>query len=492
MKKGYIASRIAVVLLFILPFLVIPSKADESGPDLTIAMGTTGNTVYDGSFRHIVGKYEAETGKDIEVERYDSKDLNTVMNIKILSGEGPDMFLAASIPYRSMAERKMFADIGALIEKDPDVDIEDFFPNIIKPLMDEEGHLYLMPCSFDFKAVLINKPLLNENSMEMPEGTLENLIKTCVEFTERTKNEPNAYALLWGTGEIADGAKKELITAMDYRKKISFFSEIDDTVYNLIGNPPYISSSKDVGKVPLLHDISPYLIISDSPSLDLPWNNAGVMNIFEYDEYEVRNFPRISNYKEEYFYMPTLAFCINKAGNVEEAWQFLKYLLSDEVQTGTLSMQYVIVNPVNIKAAEKRSELIREEVSKQAEYKRQVLPPISSLNYSTHTADEFEINIDRYLSIYAQMRDALRTPVLCEPILQESIYSAIEQEAGENFDPQEMKKELARIVDVYMGEGSGDIQSGYTIVYIIAGAVVVLSAVIIVAGRKKRGSKRPA
>jgi len=48
-------------------------------------MGNSGNWVYDESFRHIVGMYERDTGRKVEMKYYDSKDI--VMNINTLAGE---------------------------------------------------------------------------------------------------------------------------------------------------------------------------------------------------------------------------------------------------------------------------------------------------------------------------------------------------------------------------------------------------------------------
>jgi len=62
--------------------------------------------------------------------------------------------------------------------------------------MDEEGHLHLMPCSFDFECIIVNHNLLEEKDIDLPkEWTLENLVKSCVEFTEKTRNEANIYAI---------------------------------------------------------------------------------------------------------------------------------------------------------------------------------------------------------------------------------------------------------------------------------------------------------
>jgi ABC-type Fe3+ transport system substrate-binding protein len=49
------------------------------------------------------------------------------------------------------------------------------------------------------------------------------------------------------------------------------------------------------------------------------------------------------------------------------AWQFLKFLLSDEIQFGDGSSDYYIENPVNKRAADMRFEQLREQVLEQAE-----------------------------------------------------------------------------------------------------------------------------
>jgi len=71
---------------------------------------------------------------------------------------------------------------------------------------------------------------------------------------------------------------------------------------------------------------------------------------------------------------------------------------------------------------------------------------------------------------------------------------ALKRNSNSNYDFRfsKVRKEVSRIVDVYMSEEGGDIQSGYTTVYIIIGAVIVFGvsiAIFTAVKRKRKASK---
>jgi hypothetical protein len=200
----------------------------------------------------------------------------------------------------------------------------------------------------------------------------------------------------------------------------------------------------------------------------------------------VRNYPRSEYRAGEYLFVPTWAFCINKAGNTEEAWQFLKFLLSDEVQSGTIQTGYLFVNPVNKNAVEMRIAMIRKDAATQ----------IDNMGYGSADAKTAAMDfvtgyMNRYLEEYTKTRDALTTPVLTDPILEKSLLSAIDNMAAQKSDTSEIRAELTRIIDTYMNETGGDIRSGYKVIYIIVTAVAVggAAATTVIAARKRKKAR---
>jgi|GEM_PF-705075 len=486
-KTRFFILLLAFVLVFSL-FGRSNAKETESEPDLTIAMKSPSM-----NFVKLVNRYKNETGKKVKI--MSGSDLDTKLNMELLSGEGPDLIQGTEIPYWLLAERGALADIAELIENDPDMSMDDFFENIINPLKDEEGHLYIMPCSFIIFFAMINEQLFEKAGISIPEEwTLENLIETCIEFTKSEDKPSDTYAMFWGNEVLSMAVKDELMSAIDFSGKTSNMDMIDDLILEYLAEPSIISSNNTYANpMTALYDISPYLYFTETLPL-LSYICGATAIIFENDQYEVRNFPRSKHNQGEYFYRLEYAFCINKAGNVDEAWQFMKYLLSEEVQTGSVTEIYVFDNPVNKKAAEKRIDMIRDDVEELVRSIKEGSPKDRWLEQSKHSPDEYMTHINRFIDTYIRLRDALTTPVIVDAVLEESLLSAIERVGGDNFDASKVRKEVSRIVDVYMNEEGGDIQTGYIVIYIILGGIFVItvSAVIIVTIKRRRNVKRAA
>jgi len=453
--------------------------AKDEKPDLTIAM----KEGRDQNFRLLVHKYMVKTGKKVELIIYPKDESqNTRVYTELLSGRGPDLIQGTDFAYWTLAECGALVDIAELMENDPDININDFFQNIVDPFKDEEGHLYIMPCSFLFLFVIVNHELFEKVGMSIPEEwTYESFLQTCIKYTELSEKPLNTAALN-GNGDIyiLRETERELVSAIDFRNKTSYLNELDNTVFECLAGLSNISKISDS-----YYNISPYLFFSVYMQLD---NYKYFKYIIENNDCEVRNLPR-SKYREgEYLFEPIYSMSINKAGNVDEAWQFLKYLLSEEVQTGTIDSyspgDNLIWNPVNKKAAEKRIELIRKQAYEHAEYAKKGR---GSFLYDTkHSPDKFMKQVDRCIELYISLRDALTTPIISDDTLKESLVFAIKQETGKNFNVTKLRNELSRIVDVYMSEEGGDLQSGYTNIYIIFSVTIGISVFTVLFSTLKR------
>jgi len=479
-----------LMLVLLLPILAVGSATDmaKKEPDLTIALKpvlyATSLSIKDtnGAFKELVRQYEEKTGKTVEVTFYSSdEDVNSKLNIELLAG-GPDLISGTAIPFWSLGRRGALADIAELIENDPDVDMDDFSANIIDPFKDNEGRLFIMPCSFRYQYVMINNTLMDKMGLKAPqEWTMQNLMESITQFRHSdskpadTISEFDAHRYIY--------ALYELMVSIDFAKNTSHFNELDDTIFDyIIEVPPQtVEYSWDSLLTSSNETLSHYLY--------RPW----VMNLSSLSEsaclfssaesYEVRNYPRSKYRVGKYLYEPTWAFCINNAGNTEEAWQFLKFLLSDEVQSGKIPSGYIFQNPVNINAVEKRTELIKQYTADDIESMK-----FKSVDDKAAAIDFVTGYMNRYFEAYTKTRNALTTPIITDPILEKSLLSTIENMAAQDADLTEVRAELTRIVDVYMSEEGGDIRSGYTVIYIaaVAAACGAVAGIVAVVRRRKK------
>jgi len=474
MKRCRILSiTLALALLLSTVFVCNAAVADtkDSEPDLTIAMK---NGVYasdDTLFINLVHQYEKETGKKVEVTFYPrDEEVNTKMNIELLAGAGQDLIQGTDLPFWALAQRGVFANYSELIANDPDVDISDFYGNIINPLKDSDGNLYIMPCSFSFDIIMPNTALLEKVGLSVPEDwTLQSLIDSCVAYTALKEKPSDTYAMSWwGKDYFSEISADELITAVDFNKEIADFTNLDTGVIDYLMTLPKVSN----GTLFNPYDISSYAYFMMDIGLS-PLMRGDTLTLFENDQYEARNLPRSTYKKGEYLFTPQLAFCINNAGRTEEAWLFMKFMLSNNVQTGNLNVDYAITNPVNKAAAEARITLIRNQVSELVEKLKNGQQIETRYTRSKHSPEDYVNQISRYVSVYTDLRDALTTPIISDNVLKDSLLSSVEQMRAENYNAAKVRNELTRIVDVYMSETGGDIRSGYTVIYIALAVVAV-------------------
>jgi ABC-type glycerol-3-phosphate transport system substrate-binding protein len=463
---------IIFIVLMMLTLSVQPAFAADDG--IKIAMLSDHDSL---GFQSLVNSYMQETGVKVTIDFYDSvEDLNAVMNTQLMSSEGPDLIQGTDIPYWTFAERGVFADIAQLMENDPDISISDFLPNIVEPLRGVNGELYIMPASFDFLYVALNDDLLERAGLAGGEWTLQTIMKDCIDFTKMSSEFPSTYAMSWGNEYLSQAVQNELMSAIDFANKTPEFDRVSDQIIEYIHNPEIISSEYGFAMAGLvgIYDISNYLYFTYDMNL-ASYLEPATMIIFENNHYEIRNFPRNEDNKGECLYTPKLAFCINESGNKDGSWDLMKYLLSDEVQTGKGEPLYVIGNPVNIRASNMRMELIREQIEEQAEVKRQGGHPNGRLAGSKHGADDYVPLMNRYIDIYTELRANLTTPVLNDINLKENIVSSIT--SSPKLNVSQMRKEMTRIANVYFGEEGGDIESGYTVIYVVIGVIIGIAAV---------------
>jgi ABC-type glycerol-3-phosphate transport system substrate-binding protein len=348
-----------------------------------------------------------------------------------------------------------------------------------------------MPCSYYFWIMQINVPLLEKYGVPLPEEwTMESVHKVCREFTEKTLNVPDVFAMLGGTREFWKTAMlNEISLAIDYVKNESHIDGIPDSLFEYARN---IVEASQAGFFNT-SDI-PYVFTLYSSRQDLSFNRRNGLRawlIFEYNDFEYRTFPRAKDGDNGVYYLEN-AFCINKNGDVKEAWEFIKFALSSEMQNEKFS---AISEPVLKSAVEYRFQKVGEHLAEVKRLADEGKDYANAIGETSHTPDEFETAVEYYVSTYRQLLDNVGVPVILDARLSQNILDVIMPETGEEVDIASAKAEVKRIVDVYMQEVGGDIQSGYMVIYIASGIIIVAVAGVILirtVRRRKSSKKQPA
>jgi len=472
-----------LILAAILVSLTAPALASGTSgePDLTIAINSSDRNTDVTNFIRVVNQYMELTGKKVVVEIFSADEMTSKVNVELLASGGADLVHTAGLPFWEYAERGAFANIQELIEADADFNIDEYYANIIDPLRGENGNLYAFPCSFSFEFIAVNTELAAEAGVKIPEKwTLQNLIDSCVEFTKKTEGKQVFSHTTFGMDPFMDAMRREIMAAVDFTSKKSNLSEIDDDVYSYIFGKAEMSKNDQLAPGYMLTNL---LYFPQTLALN-SYTSAITYIIMEHDNFEYRNMPRSDYAAGQNLYTPQYAFSVNNAGNKQEAWEFIKFMLSAEVQNGGDEVGFdFITNPVNKAAYEYRRMCYIDQMRDRVQ-KIENSEPISGRVWDTkYSALELVPVLEGYLAVYEELRDNLNAAFLSDAVLQANIDAAL---ASDATNVKNAKSEIVRIVSTYFGETAGDTAQGYTIIYIVGGVLAVGAVALVVLRVLKR------
>lgn len=259
------------------------------------------------------------------------EDYQTYLNTKIMSGKAEDIFFNSFLPVTKYSEMGVFEDLNEFISMTSEFNNENYFMNVLEAARQEDGKIYLIPYMAKFDCIAFSQELLDEQADI--QNKLEN--QNSARFTE---SMDIAKMLLSGTDKRnAYLLQMNEISYMEYLIKDNFSQFFDmDNKQVQIDNAEYIRLLETVKE------------LSDNNYL-----GAGV-DFYNSDyqfaamiDYDVQAGFYGLNAGSGQAYSQPLA---NENGNVvinangclalgsasankELAWEFVKYLLSDEMQS---------------------------------------------------------------------------------------------------------------------------------------------------------------
>jgi len=470
MKKLVVIMVLAVLLAGI-PFAVA-AEGDET-ETLTIVAPQWAEL----QLEPLIQLCRRATDAQIEVTYIENTaDYAAKMSTEILAGGGPDLFLANDVPFWDYAKKGALADVGKFVEDDPDLDISQFHENIIDPLRDKNGNLFVMPVSYTFSLIVVNTPLLEKYGVEIPvEWTLSSMVKAAAEFTKNAKGA-DVHAF-FGDTYLSDALMDEIMLSIDFKEGEVGADKITEellSVLNMDCSDTWAVNQRNVAFTAYWTRFPRRFSYGD-----VGWG------MFEYEGYEFLVSPR-ENPADGNMYILDLGFCVNKNGNVDAAWRFLKAALGEKIQAESINAIY---HPILKSATEDRLNKNRELLA-QIEQKIQNGEDFSSLLYTTTERSEDEIvpAAENYINNYTAMMASLTVPRLYDKNLADSLAVALNVGTG-TLDTAAAKTEIIRIIETYLGESGGDTVQGYTIIYIAGSALAVAIAAGVAIKLTKRKKK---
>ncbi len=306
-------------------------------PDKTVLV-LAGNYVRGDLKKRIVEYNRASQDYRIVVKEYDSystyEDYNagiTKLNNEIITGGMPDILLAEGLPVENYIAKGLIADIGKMIKQDEELSQVEFLQNVFDAYS-VNGKLYYIVPSFYVRTMIAKKSLVGDRqqwTMEDMQQVLATMPEGAVAMGDQTRSSFFDLVMQYCGSDFIDVAtgkcsfdSPDFIAMMEFAKNLPE-EIIHDEDYWM--NYDYESQYRE-DKV-LLYD----------NAIGRISNMNYVINGYFGEEVSFVGFPTQSgngSFVSSYDY----TFCISsKSRNQEEAWNFLRYYLTDDYQRDGVS-----------------------------------------------------------------------------------------------------------------------------------------------------------
>ncbi len=259
----------------------------------------------------------------------------TSINTELMTGKGADIILLSNLPYDNYAQKNLLVDYNTLIAKDKSFNKDNYYNNVIDALS-INGKNYAMPVSFGISVLSANKSILDSKNISIDSKTwtwtdFENIAKQVAGGTGADKK----YAL-------ANMTEANLVSRMLSSSYSSFVDEKNKTAkFDSKEFTDLLTVAKDMVDQQLVNTTT-----SSSRVNDAAGRGSTVFNIQSIDSPMMFGTAKmIYGTDASYYSIPgtsgsltftsdTLYGINSKSKYQSEAWDFIKFILSDSIQSG--------------------------------------------------------------------------------------------------------------------------------------------------------------
>lgn len=318
-----------------------PDDFSDSRQEIVLAMSGGDSSLNDLAveFNHLNDKYKVTVKSKI----FDT----TEMRNSILSDDAPDLIcLGSNTEVTHLYNMGALADMSIFLDGDTGIDRDELLPNVIEAYT-FNGGIYSLPTEFCLNILIANREVLGE---EYRNWTIDDFIDTVNAhegdmFVENYCTEPDALLDYILCGDWIDEENAEChFDSDDFIKALKFCRDSQSLAVPYDFDNPNVNSGMDFqfslkNKKALLNRTvqGDFSIISNLGSIGMTYSDITILGI-----------------PSNGITMSGTEYSITSNGDCPEgAWEFLSYLMSDEVQTRELFYTSI---PINIKALEARAE----------------------------------------------------------------------------------------------------------------------------------------
>ncbi|MGO4548508.1 ABC transporter substrate-binding protein [Paenibacillus sp. 2TAB23] len=293
-------------------------------------------------FKEAKKRYEAQHPNiTIDLQYIDSDNAHLEENLEkfvkttgtaMLSGKGPDLIEMDQLPSDDYVKKKMLANLGEIIDRDPDFKKEQYFTNVLNG-MQVNGGMYGLPVGFFIYGLIGNEDAIKKSGVPFDDSkwNWDQFIVTAQEMT-KGMDKDHQYAL--------GGSMPEYMTTQFVNERFATFinqeqgkaSFESSSFTDLLKQVKVLFDEKVVGteaRFPLFRTVqinSPADYIRELRQSEfISGGNAYVSKLY--------SSPSTDQQHPGGSFRTYQTIGLNERSAVKpEAWDFLKFLLSDEMQ----------------------------------------------------------------------------------------------------------------------------------------------------------------
>ena len=420
--------------------VILLEKTDEPIDTKTILTYATLGTDHDVMDAIIRFNKNNEEYRIKVVDYYDEQNYETSVDEfseAILNGTAADIINVDWSRYKSMARKGLYADLNEFMDKDSDIKRSDYFENVLDAY-EVDGKLYAMPMAFGVTTLVGKTSVWGEESgiswaefykkmQEMPKDTEMMDMMTKNQWLFMALQGTIDHFVNWETGECSFDSE-EFVRILETANQ--FPEEYDYEGQNM-STPEKVQA----GKAALYNDnwteVTGYQV------------TKAIFN----DEITAVGYPGVDGNGSLIQNMGSLFAISEQSSYKDGAWEFVKYMISEDYQKNYVRWY----NPIHKAAFEKQMESAME-----AEYYTDEKGEKVESPKMTYGWDNFEV------SVYAATKEevaAYKAVLEGATVLasyEEEIMTMISEEVEPFFKGQKSAKDVAGIIQgrvkIYVNE----------------------------------------
>ncbi|WP_227013826.1 ABC transporter substrate-binding protein [Paenibacillus psychroresistens] len=290
-------------------------KYEEKHPNITIELN-----------------FAQAIGDDANWDANHEKFLKTT-NTQLLSGKGPDLMEMDQLPMDQYVNKKLLVNLSERMDNDASFHRDDYFTNILDNIK-LDGGVYGIPVRFYLYNIIGDLDAIEKTGVTFDDKswTWNQFLETAKELARKGDRQ---YAFAYKSPEML---LNELVQAnyTAFVDQANNKGKLESAIFiNLLKQIKMMNDDKIVSFGQYAETYFNMEIISSVRNYMLA--GTGYQDIFK--KVKVYNKPKAEGQAAGGFFRPETTIGINAKSSVSnEAWDFIKFLISDEVQSGGFSL----------------------------------------------------------------------------------------------------------------------------------------------------------